>query len=295
MKRAFEGEQAVGKAPRVDPVSGQLIFSASAQRTSSSGGSSTANLIGRLTDPHTLSQRQKQIDYGKNTLAYQRYASEVRRRERSASDPWTPDITDPMSKRRFDGKVKDWRRRLHAWENKNPIEPAAAEVCECSAGDVGSFGQSQPASAVPPSASTAGLTACADNFDDFLDSALEDEEEPLAEEQERQPLPQSQQQQQQNSEPQAAATQPHSKQPAQLKMLSAASSELLTPTWSTTASHPAIPSSEATTEVLDDRSSLRARLDAFKKEQTMAAAVATGVEATTSKGSIFGAFDDGLV
>lgn len=29
------------------------------------------------TDPHRIAQRQKQIDYGKNTLGYQRYTEEV--------------------------------------------------------------------------------------------------------------------------------------------------------------------------------------------------------------------------
>ena len=42
----------------------------------SSGGSLSKQPIADL-DPHRLGQRQKQIDYGKNTLGYQRYLKEV--------------------------------------------------------------------------------------------------------------------------------------------------------------------------------------------------------------------------
>ena len=31
------------------------------------------------TDPHRIAQRQKQVDYGKNTLGYQRYTEEIPR------------------------------------------------------------------------------------------------------------------------------------------------------------------------------------------------------------------------
>lgn len=67
------------------------------------------------TDAHRLSQRKKQVDYGKNTDTYKRYREEVPKYKRGKSNPWTPDINRKMSKRRFDGIIRSWRRQLHAW------------------------------------------------------------------------------------------------------------------------------------------------------------------------------------
>lgn len=65
---------------------------------------------------HRAAQRQKQIDYGKNTLGYQRYTKEVPREKRGKADPCTPDIHSNVSKRAFDGQVKVWRRCLHMYD-----------------------------------------------------------------------------------------------------------------------------------------------------------------------------------
>ncbi|KAH9315406.1 hypothetical protein KI387_024033 [Taxus chinensis] len=68
------------------------------------------------TDPHKLTQRQKQIDYGKNTLGYERYLELVPRNRRLKGDPQTPEIKQVCSKRSWDGQVKKWRRRLHEFD-----------------------------------------------------------------------------------------------------------------------------------------------------------------------------------
>jgi hypothetical protein len=299
MKRAFEGTQPTGKAPRVDPVSGQIDFS-------TPGAPVATNLMPKLTDQHKLAQRQKQIDFGKNTIGYMRFASDVRRRDRKPSDPWTPDIAEPLSKRCFDGKVKDWRRKLHLWENENPAEVAGstADVSMHASGDGGSA--STTATAGAPTLAV-GLTACADDFDDFLDGALEDEE-PLA------PVVAAaaaqQQQQQQNSNPQQGGQQGV---PAlHDRALGASSADGLVkstaaapaaPTWSSAAvDTAALGAAAAATHASADGSrdggaddssgecsSLRARLDAFKN----APKAATG--AGSQSAGIFGTFDDGLV
>jgi hypothetical protein len=76
------------------------------------------------TDPHRLAQRQKQIDFGKNTLGYAEYRSMIPKSERRRGDPVTPDITIKMPKRRFVGLVRKWRRQLHFFD------PAHADLEE---------------------------------------------------------------------------------------------------------------------------------------------------------------------
>ena len=71
----------------------------------------------RETDPHRLSQRQRQIDFGKNTVGYQRLSEAYpNKRNRPRDVPKTPDVHKKCSKRAFDGLVRVWRRRLHEWD-----------------------------------------------------------------------------------------------------------------------------------------------------------------------------------
>ena len=74
-------------------------------------------------DPRRLEMRQKQIDFGYNTLGYARYVELVPKTRRSRDKnkhPRTPDAKQVCSKRSFDGQVKKWRRLLHAWDP--PVE-----------------------------------------------------------------------------------------------------------------------------------------------------------------------------
>ncbi|WIA35866.1 hypothetical protein OEZ86_004250 [Tetradesmus obliquus] len=81
-------------------------------------------------DPKRLMARQQQIDFGKNTLGYERYLQAVPKHKRKLRgkehDPPTPDITRKMSKRTWDGIVKAWRRHLHKFDNVEAPAPAAA-------------------------------------------------------------------------------------------------------------------------------------------------------------------------
>lgn len=158
----------------------------------------SAALVARVTDPYKLSQRQKQIDYGKNTRGYERYAHEVALRQRRREDPHTPDITEPDSKRQFDGRVKEWRRRLHAWEQAHPeavAQDGATEPPGAAAAAPEATGPEQPSQALFASAAdrqktaaeleaflssaptSTGLAAGDADIDDALDAYLDDDDE----------------------------------------------------------------------------------------------------------------------
>ena len=85
------------------------------------------------TDPRRLSQRRKEIAYGKNTLGYERYLRMVpkEKRRHPRDHPPTPDPTRKYSKRQFDGIVRAWRRKLHDWDPpkaEQDLGPAVAPM-----------------------------------------------------------------------------------------------------------------------------------------------------------------------
>lgn len=69
-------------------------------------------------DPLILARREKQIDYGKSTPAYDRYLKQVAQDCRAAHMPRTPDKSKKYSRRQFDGMIKTWKIRIHNWDMK---------------------------------------------------------------------------------------------------------------------------------------------------------------------------------
>ncbi|KAG4055104.1 hypothetical protein JG687_00008045 [Phytophthora cactorum] len=83
------------------------------------------------TDSHRLAQRQKQIDYGKNTIGYDRYCAQVpRHQRRPGKHPMTPDKTMRIGKKVFDGMVRRWRQALHKYDPPELAEAIATVKTE---------------------------------------------------------------------------------------------------------------------------------------------------------------------
>ncbi|KAN0021900.1 hypothetical protein ACTFIU_004045 [Dictyostelium citrinum] len=68
------------------------------------------------TDEEKIKQRQKQIDFGKNTIGYDNYIQKVPKDKRDRSHPRTPDKYQKCSRRSWLGQVKIWRKALHKFD-----------------------------------------------------------------------------------------------------------------------------------------------------------------------------------
>ncbi|XP_011875798.1 PREDICTED: histone RNA hairpin-binding protein [Vollenhovia emeryi] len=90
--------------------------SSTTTNSSESGGLRERREVEYETDPVVLTRRQKEIDYGKNTIGYDRYIQLVPKETRTREHPKTPPKCIKYSRRGWDGMVRLWRKQLHVWD-----------------------------------------------------------------------------------------------------------------------------------------------------------------------------------
>ncbi|XP_059610444.1 histone RNA hairpin-binding protein [Phlebotomus argentipes] len=129
-KRRFSGESIQEGGTEATESKRKKDTTHRVRSTSNSSGSTNNSGNTKMkreyeSDPEILMRRQKQIDFGKNTIGYDNYINQVPKAERASTDPNTPQKRFKYSRRAWDGLIKQWRKQLHAWDTNNDEEKEA--------------------------------------------------------------------------------------------------------------------------------------------------------------------------
>nr|CAD7597087.1 unnamed protein product [Timema genevievae] len=119
------------------------------------------------TDPDTLARRQKQIDYGKNTLGYDTYIQSIPKNERVRGHPRTPPKHLKYSRRAWDGMVRVWRQQLHLWDPKSEHNDSSLSILD------GAIDQGESASIRRVKRGTVSSISSSNSTDNIMEDFLD--------------------------------------------------------------------------------------------------------------------------
>lgn len=106
----------VFKAPYVDTANNSVKISSNKNANASTSSAASATVGAMETDMAVLRRRQKQIDYGKNTIGYQTYIALIPKDKRGKKDPSTPNKFGKYPRRSWDSMIRVWRMKLHSYD-----------------------------------------------------------------------------------------------------------------------------------------------------------------------------------